>query len=59
GVRHGYSGLIAGDLIPLGPRDVGGIIELGGTMLGTSRCPAFLTDEGQESSHVIERPLYA
>ncbi|MDE2263143.1 MAG: 6-phosphofructokinase, partial [Gammaproteobacteria bacterium] len=47
GVRHGYSGLIAGDLIPLGPRDVGGIIELGGTMLGTSRCPAFLTDEGQ------------
>ncbi|MDE2051844.1 MAG: 6-phosphofructokinase [Gammaproteobacteria bacterium] len=50
GVRHGYSGLIAGDLIPLGPRDVGGIIELGGTMLGTSRCPAFLTDEGQQTA---------
>jgi len=50
GVRHGYSGLIAGDFIPLGPRDVGGIIELGGTMLGTSRCPAFLTDEGQETA---------
>lgn len=50
GVRHGYSGLIAGDFVPLGPRDVGGIIEVGGTMLGTSRCPAFLTDEGQETA---------
>ena len=50
GVRRGYTGLIAGDFVPLGPRDVGGIIELGGTMLGTSRCPAFLTDEGQEEA---------
>lgn len=50
GIRHGYSGLIAGDFLPLGPRDVGGIIELGGTMLGTSRCPAFLTDAGQETA---------
>lgn len=50
GVRHGYTGLIAGDFMPLGARDVGGIIELGGTMLGTSRCPAFLTEEGQETA---------
>lgn len=50
GVRRGYSGLIAGDFIPLGPRDVGGIIDSGGTMLGTSRCPAFLTVAGQESA---------
>lgn len=50
GVRHGYSGLIAGDFVPLGPRDVGGIIELGGTMLGTSRCPAFLSEEGQATA---------
>lgn len=50
GVRHGYSGLISGDFVPLGPRDVGGIIEVGGTMLGTSRCPAFLTDDGQETA---------
>lgn len=47
GVRHGYTGLIAGDFMRLGARDVGGIIELGGTILGTSRCPAFLTEEGQ------------
>ena len=31
GIRHGYSGLIAGDFVPLGARDVGGIIEVGGT----------------------------
>ncbi len=50
GVRGGYTGLIAGDFIGLGLRDVGGIIERGGTMLGTSRSPAFLTDAGQESA---------
>jgi len=50
GIRHGYTGLIGGDFMPLGARDVGGIIELGGTMLGTSRCPAFLTEAGQETA---------
>ncbi|MFZ1100139.1 MAG: ATP-dependent 6-phosphofructokinase [Steroidobacteraceae bacterium] len=50
GVRHGYTGLIAGDFRALGLRDVGGIIERGGTILGTSRCPAFLTASGQESA---------
>ena len=59
GIRHGYSGLIAGDFLPLGPRDVGGIIELGGTMLGTSRCPAFLTAAGQEAAvrQLIQRDI--
>ena len=38
GVRHGYTGLIGGHIKELGPRDVGGIIHLGGTMLGTTRC---------------------
>lgn len=47
GVRNGYEGLIAGDFLPLGPRDVGGIIHQGGTMLGTSRCPEFATNEAQ------------
>ncbi len=50
GVRHGYGGLIAGDFVSLGARDVGGIIEVGGTMLGTSRCPAFLAEPGQETA---------
>ncbi len=50
GVRNGYEGLIAGDFLPLGPRDVGGIIHQGGTMLGTSRCPQFKTGEGQSAA---------
>lgn len=59
GVRHGYSGLIAGDFAPLGSRDVGGIIEVGGTMLGTSRCPAFLTEEGRETAmrQLVQRDI--
>jgi 6-phosphofructokinase 1 len=47
GVRNGYAGLIAGDLISLGPRDVGGIIHQGGTVLGTSRCLEFTASEGR------------
>lgn len=35
GVLFGYSGLIAGDFLRLGARDVGGIIQLGGTFLAT------------------------
>ncbi len=50
GVRNGYTGLIAGEFVALGPRDVGGIIERGGTILGTSRCPAFRTPRGQEAA---------
>jgi 6-phosphofructokinase 1 len=48
GVRHGYSGLMSGDFVALGPRKVGGIIHQGGTMLGTSRCEALKTAHGQQ-----------
>lgn len=47
GVRHGYSGLLDDAFVALGPRDVGGIMERGGTMLGTARCTALRTDAGQ------------
>jgi 6-phosphofructokinase 1 len=47
GVRHGYTGLIAGDLSLLGLRDVGGIIDRGGTVLGTTRCQQMRTEAGQ------------
>ena len=50
GVRHGYSGLMAGDLVPLGSRDVGGIMERGGTMLGTTRCQELKTGEGEQAA---------
>jgi 6-phosphofructokinase 1 len=50
GVRSGYDGLIAGNVVPLGPRDVSGIIHLGGTMLGSARCPEFKTEDGRSEA---------
>ncbi len=47
GVHHGYAGLISDDLIPLSARDVGGIIQLGGTFLGSARSPEFRTEAGR------------
>lgn len=47
GIRNGYEGLINGRFIPMGARDVGGIIQRGGTILGSARCAEFRTDEGQ------------
>src|SRR5262245_48232185 len=37
GVRRAFEGLANGDFIDMGPRDVGGIIQKGGTTLMTSR----------------------
>jgi 6-phosphofructokinase 1 len=50
GVRRGYSGLIAGDFVSLAARDVGGIIGLGGTMLGSSRCPEFRAEAARQQA---------
>jgi len=46
GVRDGYHGLLEGNLRPLAGRDVSGIIQRGGTMLGTARSPEFKTEPG-------------
>lgn len=46
GIRRGYAGLISGDAVPLGARDVGGIMQHGGTILSTARCPEFRTEQG-------------
>jgi 6-phosphofructokinase 1 len=50
GIRHGYQGLISGDITPLGARDVGGIIELGGTILHSARSEEFKTREGRQKA---------
>ncbi|MFH1640002.1 MAG: 6-phosphofructokinase [Chloroflexota bacterium] len=61
GVRQGYAGLIRGDVIPLVARDVGGIIQKGGTMLGSSRSPEFKTEAGRRQAldHLRERGIEA
>jgi 6-phosphofructokinase 1 len=47
GVKNGYSGLISGNIRELGTRDVGGILQKGGTILGSARCEEFKTEEGR------------
>lgn len=50
GVRDGFAGLMAGRFVPLGPRDVGGIIQSAGTFLRSARSPEFRTDGGQRQA---------
>lgn len=46
GIYRGYSGLIDGDIKPLAVRDVSNIINKGGTVLYSDRCPEFKTEAG-------------
>ncbi|MCX5702938.1 MAG: 6-phosphofructokinase [Candidatus Omnitrophica bacterium] len=48
GVLRGYWGLINEEIKLLDHRSVSGIINQGGTILKTMRCPEFQTQEGQE-----------
>ena len=48
GVRNGYQGLIDGLFEPMSTREVGGILQRGGTILGSARCEEFTTVEGRE-----------
>jgi len=45
GFERGWEGLLTNTFRPLGPRSVSGIINQGGTMLHTSRCPEFQKKE--------------
>jgi 6-phosphofructokinase 1 len=47
GVGHGFAGLIGGSMREMGPRDVSGIIQLGGTLLGSARSEEFKHTEGR------------
>src|SRR5262245_18052535 len=50
GVQNGYAGLLDGALRPMQARDVGGIIQSGGTVLGSARCPEFAEPAGRASA---------
>jgi 6-phosphofructokinase 1 len=50
GVRRGFLGLINDDMTLMGARDVGGIINQGGTILGSARAPEFETELGREKA---------
>ncbi len=50
GVYNGYQGLIDGKIELLQLGSVGDIIQRGGTMLRSARCPEFTTVEGREKA---------
>ena len=50
GVQRGYTGLIEDGFVPLNARAVGGIVQRGGTMLGSARCAEFRTAEGRQKA---------
>jgi 6-phosphofructokinase 1 len=47
GVRNGFAGLLSNALEALTARDVGGIIQHGGTVLGSARSPEFKEPAGR------------
>lgn len=51
GIYRGYSGLIDNEIRELTTQDVSGIIQRGGTILKSSRCPAFMTPEGRKVAY--------
>ena len=52
GVQDGFQGLIEGGeaISELSSRDVAGIMQRGGTVIGTARSQAFLTHEGRQQA---------
>ena len=50
GVLNGYEGLVNGEFRPMGARDVGGILQRGGTILQTRRSERFKDPKGQREA---------
>lgn len=56
GIQKGYAGLLEGNLRELQVSSVGNILQHGGTILQTSRCPEFQTVEGRkEAANILKR----
>jgi len=56
GFQRGYTGLIAGDFVPLAPRAVANILQHGGTVLKTARSEEFRTEAGRRRARrVLEK----
>ncbi|HET6606174.1 MAG TPA: ATP-dependent 6-phosphofructokinase [Rhodopila sp.] len=50
GVRQGWQGLVEGQFRQLTARDVGGIIQIGGTVLGSARSAGFRQESGRSKA---------
>ena len=56
-IYRGYSGLIVKDVKPLAMRDVSNMMNHGGTVLYSDRCPEFKTEEGMQKAIASCREL--
>ncbi|HVZ07872.1 ATP-dependent 6-phosphofructokinase [Rhodopila sp.] len=59
GVRQGWQGMVDGSFRQLSARDVGGIIQVGGTFLGSARCAEFREESGRSKAlrHLNQRGI--
>ncbi len=56
GIRRGYAGLLEGSHHKMDAASVGNILQKGGTILQTSRCPEFMKAEIRtEAAHILKR----
>jgi 6-phosphofructokinase 1 len=51
GIMRGYEGMIDEEIVKLGARSVGSILQRGGTILKTARSETFRTKEGRERAY--------
>jgi len=60
-IHEGYQGLVDGGpaIVEFGTRDVGGMLQLGGTTIGTARSEEFRQRDGRRRAalHLIERDI--
>ena len=59
GIKNGYHGLLNEDMYKMESKDVGDIIQRGGTFLGTARCKRWTTPEGRMMGfqHLVDRGI--
>ncbi|MBE6085771.1 MULTISPECIES: 6-phosphofructokinase [Selenomonas] len=59
GIRDGYHGLLEENMFEMESKDVGDIIQRGGTFLGTARCKRWKTPEGRMLGyqHLVDRGI--
>ena len=55
GIRRGYLGLLEEDIFEMKSKNVSDIIQRGGTILYTARCPEFVLPERQDEAAAICR----
>ncbi|NLW45747.1 MAG: 6-phosphofructokinase [Firmicutes bacterium] len=50
GIKRGFGGLLNGEIVPMNSRAVSDILQRGGTILQSARCPEFNTPEGRQKA---------